>query len=84
MPAHRYMEENGLAVMLATKKLAGVALEVNLQEHVPHTPPPSANKAAHSGFETQRRHHQKSKTEGISGRTERTCVPPKKFLKKRI
>ena len=25
--------------------------------------PPSANKAAHSGFETQRRHHQKSKTE---------------------
>ena len=62
MPAHRYMEENGLAAMLATKKLAGVAPEVNLQEHVPHTPPPSANKAAHSGFETQKRRHQKSKT----------------------
>ena len=28
-------------------------------------PPPSVNKDAHSGFETQRRHHQKSKT-GLS------------------
>ena len=33
-----------------------------------NTPPPSANKAVHSGFETQRRLHQKSKT-GVS-------VPP--------
>ena len=27
-----------------------------------HTPPPSANKATHSGFETQSRRHQKSQT----------------------
>ena len=48
--------------MLAIKKSAGVTPEVNLGEHVTCTPLPSANKAAHSGFETQKRHHQKSKT----------------------
>ena len=37
------------------KRLVGVAQEVNLKEHVTRTPPPSANKAALSGFETQRR-----------------------------
>ena len=57
MPAHRYMEEIGLAAMLATKRLAGVAPEVNLGECVAHTPLSSVNKVAHSGFETQRRHH---------------------------
>ena len=40
----------------------GVAPEVKLKEHVTHTPLPSVNKAAHSGFEAQRRCHQKSKT----------------------
>ena len=30
----------------------GVAPEVNLMEHVTGMPPPGANKAAHSGFET--------------------------------
>ena len=34
-------------------------------------PPPSVNKAAHSAFETQRGHHQKSK-KGISGPTKNT------------
>ena len=48
--------------MLAAKRSAGVAPEVNLGVCVTHMPPSSANKAAHSGFETQRRHHQKSKT----------------------
>ena len=55
----RYVEENHSAAMLAAKSSAGVALEVNLKEHVTHMPLPSANKA---GFETQRRRHQKSKT----------------------
>ena len=32
------------------------------RECISHTPPPSANEAAHSGFETQRRCHQNSKT----------------------
>ena len=48
--------------MLAAKRLAGVAPEVNLREYVTHMPLPSSNKAAHSCFETQRRRHQKSKT----------------------
>ena len=48
--------------MLAAKRSAGVTPEVNLREHVTCMPLPSANKAANSGFETQRRHHQKSKT----------------------
>ena len=34
MPACRYVEENGLAAMLTTKRLAGVTLEVNLRECV--------------------------------------------------
>ena len=34
MPAHRYVEENSLAAMLAIKRSAGVAPEVNLREHV--------------------------------------------------
>ena len=29
---------------------------------ISRTPPPSENRAAHSGFETQRGHHQKSET----------------------
>ena len=62
MPGCRYMEDIGSAAMLATERLAGVAPEVNLRELVAHTPLPSANKAAHSGFETQSRHQQKSKT----------------------
>ena len=39
MAAYRYVEENGLATMLATKRLAGLTREVNLREYVTHTPP---------------------------------------------
>ena len=45
----------------AVHRKVGATQEVNLREHKAHTPPPSVSKAAHSGFETQRRHHQKSK-----------------------
>ena len=62
MPACRYVEKNDSASILATKRLVGVTPEVNLREHVTPTPFPSANEAAQSGFETQRRHHQKPKT----------------------
>ena len=65
MPTHRYMEENGSAAMLAAKRSAGITPEVNLIECVTPTPLPSANKAAHSGFETQIRCHKKSKI-GVS------------------
>ena len=36
---------------------------MKLRERMIHTPLPNMNKVAHSGFETQRRHHQKFKTE---------------------
>ena len=62
MPAHRYVEEISSAAMLAAKRSAGVAPEVHLRECVTYTPLASVNKAAHSGFEIQRRRHQKSKT----------------------
>ena len=54
--------------------------EVNLKEHTSHTPLPSVNKAALSGFETQRRRHQKSKT-GVSVLPEKNMCPPKIFKK---
>ena len=65
--------------MLAAKRLAGVGPDVNLREGVTHTPSPSLNKAAHSGFETQRRRHQKLKNRGISGPTKRTHILPNLF-----
>ena len=68
MPAHRYVEE-----------ISSVAVtpEVNLREHATHTSQPSMNKAAHSGFETQRRNHQKSKT-GVS------VAPQKRLISSKI
>ena len=61
------------APMLAAKRSAGVTPEVNLGEPVTYTPLSSVNKAAHSGFETQRRHHQKYKT-GVSVSLKRSYV----------
>ena len=69
------------AAMLAAKRSAGVSPEVNLRECISRTPLPSANKAAHSGFETRRRHHQKSKT-GVSVAPQKHVCPPK-IIKKR-
>ena len=54
----KYVDENGLAAMLAAKRSAGVTPEVNLREPISCMPQPRVNKAAHSGFETQRRCHQ--------------------------
>ena len=48
------MDENSSAAMLATNRSAGVAPEVNLRECTSHTPLPSTNKSAQSGFETQK------------------------------
>ena len=77
----RYMEEISLAAMLAAKRSAGVTPEVNLRELVTRTPLPSVNKAAHSGFETQSRHHKKSKT-GVSVAQQKDLCSPKKILNK--
>ena len=73
MPIRRYIDENGLAAMLVVKRSAGVTLEVNLREHVRYTPPPKANEAAQSRFETLRR--------GISDPTKMTYVLQIIFLK---
>ena len=68
--------EKQLTAMLAIKRLAGVALEVNFRECVSHTPLPSAHKAARSGFETQGRCHQKFET-GVSVVPQKGLMPSK-------
>ena len=47
-----YMEENGSAVMLGTKRLPYLIPEVNIGEHVTHMPLPTEIKDTQSGFET--------------------------------
>ena len=81
MPAYRYLEEIGLAAMLAAKRLAGVTPEVNLKDHVTCMPLASVSKAAQSGFETQRRHHQSPK-QGYQWPHRKDLCPPKFFRKK--
>ena len=80
MPAHRYMEENGLAAMLATKRSGSVTPEVNLREHVTCMPPPSVNKAGHSGFEKQKKPSPEVQNRGINGPTKR-LMSSKNFKK---
>ena len=80
MPDCRYVEENSLAAMLATKRSADVTPDVNLREHITCAPLSSTNKVDHSGFETQRRHHQKSKT-GESVAPQKGLVPPNNVKK---
>ena len=70
-----------LAAMLATKRSAGVALEVNLREFISCMPPLSVNKPGYSGFEIQERHHQKSKT-GVSLAPQKGLMSSKEFFKK--
>ena len=81
MPVGRYVEEIGSAAMLATKRSAGVTPEVNLRKCVTCMPLPSGNKAAQSGFETQRRRHQKSKT-WVSVASQKELMSSKKIFKK--
>ena len=80
MPSCRYGEENGLAAMLATKRLAGATSGVNLRECVTGTPLRNVNKAAHSGFETQRR---RPKRLSMAHKMD-FCPPKMLFFKKKI
>ena len=75
------MWEKQLAAMLAIYTGRGVTPEVNLRERISCTPLQSLNKAAHSGFEIQRRHHQKSET-GVSEAPKIDMCPTKIFKKK--
>ena len=79
MLVHKYVDENGSAVMPAAKRSADVTPEMNLREHTSYTPLPSADKTAHSGFKTQKRRHQKSKTGLSVASTNRTDVLQKKL-----
>ena len=74
------MGQIGSAAMLAIKRLPGVTPEVSLRECVTHIPPLSMNKVAHSGFETQRSHHQKSKT-GVSVAPQKGLMSSNFFFK---
>ena len=58
-----------------------VTPEVNSRECTSRTHVPSENKTAHSGFETQRRYHQKYKT-GVSVAPRKGRMSFKKNLKK--
>ena len=53
-----------------------------VRQHVTCMPPPSTDKAAHSGFETRRRCHQKSET-AVSAAPKRDLCPPNFVLKNR-
>ena len=82
MPAHRYVEENGSDAMLATKRSAGVAQEVNLKECVTHTLLPSVHDDGHYGFKTLKRHHQEAKSG--TPKKKKTCVLPKILMTTKI
>ena len=69
------------AAMLAIYTSKGVTPEVNFRECILRMPLSSVNKVAHSGFETQRRCHQKSKT-GVSVAPKMDMCPTKSFKKK--
>ena len=66
--------------MLAVKRTAGVPPEVNVRECTTCMPLPSANKASHFGFETQRI-SPVVQNRGISGPT-KGHEPTKFILKK--
>ena len=49
MPACRYVEEIGLAAVLAADGLAGATQQLNLEEYITCTSLPSVNKAGQKG-----------------------------------
>ena len=74
----KYMDENGLVAMLATKRSAGVAPEVNLR--ISLCAGDKAHKRNHTGFETQGICHEKSKI-GVSVAPQKGLMSSKKILK---
>ena len=78
MPARSYVKENSSAVMLATRRSTGVALEVNLWERISRMPTPGVNKAAYSNhFDTHRRDITRSLKHGKSVAPQKGMCPPK-------
>ena len=70
---------NWLLCWQYTLVVLSVTRKVNVRKCLSHMPPPTVNKAANSGFETQRIYHQKSKT-GVSV-VQQMDMRPTKFLK---
>ena len=70
------MDQKGLAAMLTTQS-AGVAPKMNLRIT---TGEKACKQGIHPGFETQSRHHQKSKT-GVSLAPQKGLVSSKKLKK---
>ena len=77
MPAQRYIDENGLVAILATKRSVGVAPEVNLREHVICVAPSSANKKPRGDIT-------RSPNSDISGPTKKAYVLEKFILKNKV
>ena len=70
-----------LAAMLTSIQSVGVTPEVNLRNSW-HIGDKARKQGIHPGFETQGRHHQKSKT-GVSVAPQKDSCPPKIKKKKR-
>ena len=67
--------------MLAANRFTSVTPEVNLRERVICMPPPTINKVAHSGFETQSRHLlPEVQNRSISDPTKTTYECPQKII----
>ena len=70
----------GLASMLSIKSSAGVILDVNLRNPL-HTGKKAHMHGFHSGFETQGRHHQKSRT-GVGMVSQKGLMSSNFFIKR--
>ena len=79
---HAYGEQQPATIDLLAIKMVGSCHTRGEAQGISCMPPPSVDKAAHSGgFEIQRRHHQKSKTE-VSVAPQKDMCPPKLKRKK--
>ena len=71
MYVYKYVNQKGSAAILAIKRSAGIAPEVNLRNPL-HTGDEAYKRGIQPGFKTKTTHHQKSKTEVV--RIKRTDV----------
>ena len=73
MLIHKYVDWNGSAATPATKRLAGVAPEVNLMILL-HADDEACKQEIHPGFETHCRHHHNSQP-GVSVAPQKRLMP---------
>ena len=75
---YKYVDHTASAAMLVVNRSASVTPVVNLRNSL-HAGEEAHKQRLHHGFETQGRHHQKSKT-GISDLTEKNKLSLKESL----